>query len=464
MKTRTIKAKITIWFSVLLIILVCIVLALLFFIGQSVLKTNTRDSLKLLVEMNTEELEYLNEGDQTEDDEGDHYVAYKDGYLEIDDDFCDYRDGMYISLYYREELLYGENPIEAHPDILPMQDGKLQELSYHGKKYYVYDLNVRSENMEELWLRGVVDKQEGTPLLLKITHFLLLALPLLAFATVLGGYLIARRTLQPLQDICEQADSMNEGSDLSRRIEINNESVETRRIVDTFNRMFDRLYHSFQSERQFTSDASHELRTPVAVIQAECEYALEEDNPAEWKEALEVILRQNEKMSGMIEELLMFTRMECGTFKLQMKQIDFSALTEEVCREQERIQKKDICLQLDLEPAVMLVGDEGLLSRMVINLISNAYKYSREPGNIWVSLYRNEEKKTVLSVRDDGIGIREGELPLIWNRFYRADNARNDSTSTGLGLSMVRQIAIIHHAQIKVFSEIDKGSTFLIFF
>ncbi|MEI3338577.1 MAG: hypothetical protein V8R80_00330 [Eubacterium sp.] len=115
MKAKTVKAKITIWFSILFIVLVGIVLILLFLIGKSVLKSNTKEQLQTLVEANALELEFLEDEDEMDLEEGDHYLPYKDGYLEIDDDFCGFLDGMYVSLYNGDTLLYGENPIGAGP-------------------------------------------------------------------------------------------------------------------------------------------------------------------------------------------------------------------------------------------------------------------------------------------------------------------------------------------------------------
>lgn len=463
MKTKTVKAKITIWFSILFIVLVGIVLILLFLIGKSVLKSNTKEQIQTLVEANAGELEFLEDEDEMDLEEGDHYLPYKDGYLEIDDDFCESLDGMYVSLYNGDTLLYGENPIGADPGEVVFRHGKLREQMYQKENYYIYDVSVKGEDLDGLWLRGITGESEGISLLARVIRFMALFLPALAAVAVIGGYLISRRALKPLDDICDQAGSINSGSDLTRRIRIKNESAETNRLAETFNQMFDRLLDSFESEKQFTSDASHELRTPVAVILAECEYALEEEDSEEWREALRVISRQGTKMSEMIEELLTFTRSERGTIKLETERLNLSDLTEGVCREQTQIWKKDIALHRELQENLCLDADRGLLERMITNLVANAFQYGKESGNIWVRLYE-EDAHVILSVQDDGIGIREEELEKIWNRFYRADNARKGGDSTGLGLSMVRQIAKLYDAQIKVFSEIGKGSTFLIIF
>lgn len=463
MKIRTIKAKITIWFSILFLILVASVMILLIFVAQSVVQNNKSDDLKELVLANLEELEYLNPDDNFGDDVGDQFIEWQDGFIEIDDDFCDYMNGIYISLYGGGELLYGENPIDAYPDILPPEDRKLQKIQYSAKEYYVYDIKVNGERLEGLWLRGIVNTQEDVPALLHVSRLMILVLPILAAIAIFGGYLLSKRAINPLDDISEQASQISGGPDLSKRIHIENKSIETDRVVDTFNGMFERLQNSFEVEKQFTSDVSHELRTPVAVILAECEYALEEESAAEWREALEVIFKQSKKMAEMIEELLTFTRIDRGTIDLRWEEVNLVELVREVCLEQELIWKKDICMNLELEEQVLIRADRMLLERLVKNLVANAYQYGNEPGNIWVRVYE-ENGKQILSVCDDGIGIQKEDIPNIWNRFYRGDNARKDRESTGLGLSMVRRIAILHHAETKVFSELGKGSAFLISF
>ncbi|MGN0244165.1 MAG: ATP-binding protein [Lachnospiraceae bacterium] len=465
MKKQTIKAKMTVWFSALFFVLIMLVFGAFIMIGRNTVKTDTKEKLRTLVQANAEELEYLNVGEERDDDEGDHFVAYRDHYLEIDDDFCDYMDGVSVSLYYQDRFLYGENPIHAFPDEIPFQNEQLQTVKYEQENYYVYDLLVEGEGLEELWLRGVVSKKQNVPALYHAIWLMLLALPLLALIAITGGYHIVRRSLQPLDDICEQANHINEGADLTQRIQIAHKSKETDILADTFNGMLDRLYTSFQAEKQFTSDASHELRTPIAVILAECEYALEETDATEWKKALEVIERQGQRMSSLVENLLLFTRMEQGTLSLGDELVGLTELVEEIVHEQELLhQDGNIMVSLQLQPDRVIRGDRNLLSRMITNLISNAYKYGKENGTIQVRLYTNQEDRLVLEVQDDGIGIKEEDLPFIWNRFYRAEYARHDHTSVGVGLAMVRQIAQLHHAETEVISEFGKGSTFLILF
>ncbi len=462
MKIKTIRARITIWFSILFLILSGGIMLFLFLVGHDTMQDNTRDRLRALVNDNLDELEFIEEDEDTEFEEGDYFFPWKDGILEIDDDFRRSSGGISVSLYDGTERLFGKSPIDAGPEVLPFAEGQIREIHQGGRTYLVYDAAVYEDDLEGLWLRGIVNKSEDVPTIYRIGRMMLVILPILTLIAIYGGYHLARQALKPLGEISEQASSIGSGSDLSRRVEIQTSSEETSRLVKAFNDMLERLQNSFEAEKQFTSDASHELRTPVAVILAECEYALDETDSAEWLDALRVIYRQGTKMSDMIEELLAFTRLEQRTMNLKWEDVNLTELALEVCKEQELIRDKNITMHTELETPFTVQGDRGLLERMIRNLVVNAYQYGKEQGNVYVKTYE-EDGHVVLSVRDDGIGIREEELPNIWKRFYRADNVRK-TKSTGLGLSFVQEIASIHHAQIKVFSKINEGSTFLIFF
>ncbi len=463
MKRLSIKMKLTIWFASFFLVILVLTIGVLLAVGDSVIKTDNRGKLKRLVEENCTELEYLNKGDERDEDEGDHFVEYRDGFLEIDDDFCDYRDGMYIALYYKDELLYGEVPIKEH---ISKHTGeqKVYKVAADKEQYYVYDATVQGENLDGLWIRGVMGKNEGANVLQFILKVALIGLPWIAIFANLGGYFIAKRGLDPLEAISRQAEHITQGSDLSRKISIKNESRETKRLQDTMNGMLQRLEESFLAEKQFTADASHELRTPVAVIVAECEYAKSVDDKEEWRESIDTIAEQGKRMTALINDLLTFTRLEQGTITLNTETLSLNEVVQGVCEEQKKIwENKNITLLLQCQENCQVTLDRGLLIRLITNLVENAFKYGKNGGNVFVEI-SSQDSRPVLSIRDDGMGIPEEELGKIWNRFYRGDNARVYENSTGLGLSMVKQIVELFHAEIKVFSEIKKGTTFLIYF
>ena len=233
------------------------------------------------------------------------------------------------------------------------------------------------------------------------------------------------------------------------------------RLGEAFDRMFSRLEKSFEAEKQFASDASHELRTPTAVILAQCAYMEKYGSePADYQEGIAVIRRQAQKMSDLINHLLDMTRFDFGTRKIQTEDTDLSAMTEILCQEQDT-GLKGITIRTRIPEGIHAQIDPHLMSRVIENLLDNARKYGRENGWIQVSLSQKSDK-VYLEVEDNGIGIAPEDLEKIWQRFYQANPSRESGSGLGLGLSMVRQIAQLHGGWAKAESRLGEGSRFTI--
>ena len=221
------------------------------------------------------------------------------------------------------------------------------------------------------------DRPDIADVLDDLVGIALLLLPLMVVVSGLGAYLLARSTFRPIGRIIQAAEAIGEGRDLSRRIGLPPGRDEISRLGQAFDNMFARLEASFESEKQFTSDASHELRTPTAVILAQCDYARKHaEDPAQYAQAIEVIERQAGKMSVLISQLLQMTRLEQGTQRACFEQADLSSLVEVVCTEQPEF-PKDITLQADIQPEVEACFDVTLISRLLQNLIDNAARYGK---------------------------------------------------------------------------------------
>lgn len=360
-------------------------------------------------------------------------------------------------------MIYGENPISRQVSDLEFVDSKVQRIKVHHTLYYIFDRKLTLKGLEELWLRGVVSEKQGMTQMSDITRLSLLLLPFMVLVSVTGGYLIAGRMLRPIQKISESASQISSGGDLKKRIAIGDGKDELHQLAKSFNAMFQRLEESFDAEHQFTSDASHELRTPVSVILAQCELSLEEPRSSEeYEDALRTIQRQGRKMSKLVNHMLDFTRLEMRADSYMRQKLDLTELVRSVCFDMALIQEKEIVLNYEVQEQVEFVGNYQLLSRMLTNLISNAYRYGKEQGHIFVSL-KHLEQEIELSVADDGIGIATEEQEKIFRRFYQADNSRSVA-GTGLGLSMVYEIVQFHDGTISVESELQNGSTFIVTF
>lgn len=452
----------------MLLIIVLLITGMTFAIAASVLNENIKERLLNVVSDNVNEIQFINSPSQTEREPGDQFLQYGDGWLEIDDDFCDVFEGISTALYDADaNLLYGDSPLKISKSEA-LAYTKIKKIEYKGEGFYVYDKALTAEGMDGLWLRGIVSQNEGINILYNVVRLSFWLLPALALLAIFGGYIITRRSFLPVEHIAKSAEEIGMGADLSKRLDIGEGSDEIHMLADTFNEMFARLEKNFIAEKQFTSNASHELRTPTAVILAQAQYALElADSPEEYREALEVIERQAKQMSEIISQLLFFTRLEQGTETVCKDRVCLSELAYELCREQTVCAQNGIRLHTEIEPNIFCDTDRSLLSRVLANLIGNAYKYGKPNGNIWVCLHSNAGRIRI-SVKDDGIGISSENLDKIWERFYQEDSSRSADTSErgergiGLGLSMVKEICSLLDIEATVSSTQGKGSEFVL--
>jgi len=296
----------------------------------------------------------------------------------------------------------------------------------------------------------------------RLIFVLLVASPLAVAVSMLGVWFLAGRALRPVDAITLTAQRIAAG-DLTQRIQTRSKD-EIGRLASTFNDMIARLEVSFRQIRQFSADASHELRTPLTIIKGETELALRKPrSPEMYREALESNLEEIDRMNRIVEELLFLSRADLGEIKVASDPVQLDSLIQEV-QQQATVLGQDRQIETTLgrvEPAQVL-GDEWRLREMLLNLVDNAVKYSRQTGTVQLSLVR-DGNMACLSVRDHGIGISPEEQGHIFDRFYRTDAARaHFQKGTGLGLSICKWIAEAHHGRIQVESILGQGSRFTI--
>jgi len=460
----SIRLKITVWFSLILLFISFFTFFSVFYIYRNVMQKTVKDSLIQMMEDNFDEVEYKKNGDSIDEDSDDRYLEYSGGYIEIDDDFIEKMNGINAGIYDSNAgLIFGSCPNVQQLSQVSFKDGKVQSFKDDGIIWYVYDKSLASQDLEGLWLRGAVSEEQGQAQISDTLRLSLYLLPILLLIAILGGYIFAGRLLSPINEINTAAMDIGRGRDLSKRIDLGPGNDELHQLADNFNDMISRLEESFSAEQQFTSDVSHELRTPLSVIKAECEYILEEDREREeYIEALETIERQESQMSRMVEDLLMFSRLERRTEIYTKEILDFSELVRSVCEDMALLKTRDICLECSCEDHVRVNGNRGLLVRMLGNLISNAYRYGNPGGYIRVRL-TSDSDGPLLEVEDNGIGISQENQDKIFHRFYQVDSSRTGA-GTGLGLAIVEEIVRFHDAEIRLTSEPGQGSTFSIRF
>ena len=287
---------------------------------------------------------------------------------------------------------------------------------------------------------------------------------LILFLSALGGYFIVRRSFRPADRAVEAAGQIVTSNDLSKRIGLGNGDDEIHSMTKAFDAMLDRLEEAFRKEKQFTSDASHELRTPLSVIKAECEYASKHvDDPEKMRQALSSIDRQAGRMTSLVSELLSLARADKGTLSPKYEDFCLSELGEMVLDSfEEEAEKKGLKLIAKCEDGLCVQADQGMVTRVLINLISNAVQYTGQGG--WVMLRTERDGDwALISVEDNGIGIDEANLERIWDRFFQVDPSRSSSSSgAGLGLPIVKAIIEAHKGSVSVESQPGKGSTFTV--
>lgn len=396
--------------------------------------------------------------DQMQNDSEMRAYFLNDARSSVDDDLYFYEEGVFLAIYREDGKRCTGNFISREEDQIAFEDYQMREVTIEKEECAVYDRKIGTGE-EIVWIRGVSYIDFGWVYIFSTIKTLILVVPVILILALIGGYCLAKGFLKPITQIANTAEKIRQGGNLSTRIEIRNNGDELTQLAETFNRMFERLQKNFEAEQQFTSNASHELRTPIAVIQAQCEYAIENvENPEELWEVIATIQKQGYRMSKLIETLLIFTRIEQKTEKYAMKEENISEIVSEICEDRKLMLEKNIDLQMEIQPNVKKMVNRELLCLLVNNLLQNSYRYGKENGTVLVSV-KEENQHVIIRVRDDGIGITKEQLPHIWERFYRVDQSRSKK-GMGLGLSLVKQITQYHGGKIEVSSKEGEGSEF----
>jgi heavy metal sensor kinase len=312
---------------------------------------------------------------------------------------------------------------------------------------------------------------EGVEDALRRTSLILLVLtPSVFLLSLLGGRLLVGRSLQPVDAMTRTAMSMEPGQ-LNRRIEATGTDDEIARLASAFNEMMARLDRSFRQVQQFSADASHELRTPLTSIRGEAEVALMSDlTTEEHRRVLKSIVDEVERMSAIVENLLLLARADAEQIQVRRKRVSLDEIVMQVYEQMEGLaRRKQVSLDIAAMEEAAVSGDGLWLGQIITNLVNNALKYTPEGGAVTISLtVCNEPTEdgpltpmARVAIADTGPGIPAEHLPRIFDRFYRVDSGRSrDAGGVGLGLNIAQWAAESHGGRIEVESEVGKGSVF----
>jgi heavy metal sensor kinase len=308
---------------------------------------------------------------------------------------------------------------------------------------------------------------------------LLITVPSALIMASLGGQFLAHKALKPVDQITQTA-RMITSQNLNQRIPPPKVKDEISRLVETFNEMITRLDQSFRQMKQFSSDASHELKTPLTILRGEVEVALRKERTSpEYQRVLTSNLEEINRMSQIVEDLLLLSRADNGEILLNRKEINLSEILKEMIPQASLLSRhKDLRIQAVLpEEAISILGDHLRIRELFLNLIENAIKYTEEGGLIKVLLTKDHHFSAMeqqerrgngngfaeIRVTDTGIGIAKEDQEHIFDRFFRVDKARSrEQGGSGLGLSICKWIVEAHQGKISVESEPEKGSCFVV--
>ncbi|HTF66113.1 MAG TPA: ATP-binding protein [Edaphobacter sp.] len=292
---------------------------------------------------------------------------------------------------------------------------------------------------------------------------LVLTIPVLLLGASAGGYWISKRALDPVDVISRAAQRISIES-LADRLPTPQTGDQLQRLTETLNQMFSRLEASVRRIKQFTADASHELRAPIALIRTTAEVAVQRRTRQanEYLEALDDILEESERTSQIVDSLMLLARTDAGKEVLERAPTDISSVCRAAIDQGEKLARhRSVQLSASIpECPIPVHGDAEALRRAVLILIDNAVKYTPEGGSVRIDLNTNDGFVKV-TVTDTGIGIEPADLPHIFDRFWRADKARSRAYGgAGLGLPIAKWIVETHAGSITVESELGNGSAF----
>lgn len=438
-KRMTVKARITLWYAALIVMICVLAMLLLFGASRHAQRVYCGETLQSAAVIILDEMEI------------------EHGIIEIDSDI-DEVPNVYAALFDPQgNLIYGRRRVEA-----AFEEGTVRNVQQDDHSWMILDTLITVEDHEPVWLRLHTSADLSMGVAQSVMRLGVWMLPLLSVLALCGGYLLTHRALLPVRRMTQAAKAIAQGKDLSQRETLacySEGGDELHALAHTLEDMLAQLEAAFEHERRFTGDAAHELRTPLNSMRTQGEYALSRKSLEEKDEAIAQMLEKNEEMRLLVDQLLLMARMESGQTHME-DHVDLAALMQDVAQEMEIVaQERNIRMETSLQ-ALSVRGNRAMLTRAVINLVDNAIRYGCAGGFVRMELTR-EGNEAIIRVTDDGEGLSEDALKHVFDRFWRGDSARA-TQGTGIGLAIVAAAARAHGGEAQAQSAPGKGSCFII--
>ncbi len=438
------KDKMTLWYTLLTFLTVAAFACALYWMTGYILNEMLEKDVGLLMRQVTAQVE------------GEHGLLTFENEVPISPTnmyFITEEDGSELASYGDDITLF---------DHVPVRPNAFQTARGGAQRWLLLDSGVMTVDGFSIRVRVAGSMATNDRVLSAMRLIFFISIPIVVLLSLLGGQFIAGRSLTPIRQIIRGAGLITQG-DLSARIPAAPSRDELGELTDTLNHMLQSVQETFQREKRFTSDASHELRTPVAVIRAYAEsLRAEKGLSGEQAASLDTVIAECTRMQKIIAQLLTITRVEEGRYPVCPENVDLRAVA---CGVAETLAgglaEREISLAVEVPEGLTLNADQSLMTEILLNLVENAIKYGKPGGHVVIGALTREQTVEA-QVRDDGIGMAAENLPHIFERFYRVDGAR-DRSGTGLGLSLVEWIVKAHHGRITVQSQPGEGTVFTVF-
>lgn len=453
-KKYPLKINLTIWYMVILFLVLIFFSSILYFYLESQLSEEVKSILEIEMQQLKSE---INE------------TGLNSDYLLNSVD----RENLTTFVYNSQGKLMNKNlESEFIQDIITEVNKKnnfFKIIEYKNQKWAVLRSAVNSGAAQDFTqtyhINLVYSFAREQKMLDNLILILLIMIPLTLILASGGGYFLASRALKAIDLISVTAEKISQ-SNLSQRIRVNEgREDEIGRLVKTLNSLLDRLENSFYRQKQFNADVSHELKTPISVIKAQIEEAIDSEKKltSDQKNILLTIKKQIDQMNQLVSQMLLLAKVDGKNIKPDKEEFDLNVVVDAVIEEMNNLaSEKNISIKKEIREGqeFRMKADLSLITQLLLNLIDNALKYSKNSGKIKIILTKLDGFYR-LNIIDNGIGIAEEDLDDIFKRFYRVDKSRSrEYGGTGLGLSICSWIVKIHGGEINIKSSLKKGSNF----
>ena len=427
------------------------------------------------------------------------FVVYDTAYSHLDEDISVEKDEVISNLFWlQDSIIINKMPeweeaehsqVEVNPTFLQVKDAlgniifrsnnlpEIQSLDSPNKDnntFYNGEINsqkirlgqfpVKNENGKTIGeLTIAVSRQESYNVLNNLIRVLLISFPIVLLIQFFSSSVAASRAIKPVHQLISSASAIDD-SNIGSRLKLPSHKDELYELTQTINDLLGRIEKSISQQKQFTSDASHEIRTPLSAIRGTLEVLIRRKRTSEvYEEKISGIIEMVDRLDVLLEQLLHLARIDSGKTMARVESIHLLPVVSTIQQKWEtHAVYKNISFYTKISPDAKVSGDKFFFELMLDNLVNNAIKYGIHSGNVWLSW---DETSHTLSVKDDGIGIPEKDVPHIFNRFYRVDESRSSVTKgSGLGLSIVQKLAGLQNIILQVTSREGEGTTFSLHF